>query len=50
MVCSLELTINHKQQTTINYVKAVSKSKIITKTISSTNSVDEVDTIAYTSI
>ena len=47
------LTSTHNPQL-ITYnkdnVKAVPKSKIITKTIASANSADEVDTIAYSGI
>jgi hypothetical protein len=50
MVCSLELTTNPKQQTTNNYAKAILKSQIISKIISTTNSVDEVNSIAYASL
>jgi malate/lactate dehydrogenase len=33
-----------------NYVKAISQSQINSKIISTTNPVDEVDSVAYTSI
>ena len=46
----LQLTINHKQQTTNNYVKTISKSQAFPEIIPTTNPVDEVNSTANASI